>query len=122
MHRLRERVQTLMDLCERLFAAWRAGDVAAALRDFTPDAIYHEAGKVPLRGRETIAEHWSAFFTSDRIWRFDVGEIFGDASGERWVVTFTWAMQVDGAWRERPGCAVVHLRDGAIKQWREYAG
>lgn len=106
-----------------LFEAWRGGDVAAAIARFAPDGVYHEARGTPILGRAAIAAHWTAYFTAGPPWRIDVGEIFGDPSGERFAVAYVFHIQgKDGVWQARPGCALVRVRDDAITEWREYSG
>lgn len=90
---------------------------------FDPQGTYREARGVPLVGRPAIAAHWERFFTHGPAWRIDVGEIFGDARGERFAIPYVFAMQgKDGAWQDRPGCALVTVKSGQITEWREYSG
>lgn len=49
-------------------------------------------------------------------------EIYGDDVRGRWTVVYTFAIETADGRRERPGCALVEVRDGAIVRWREYAG
>jgi hypothetical protein len=85
--------------------------------------VYREARRDPIAGRAAIAVHWEQFFGHGPPWRIDVGDTFGDARGERFAIAYVFAMQAaDATWQERPGCALVHVRDGLITEWREYSG
>ena len=85
--------------------------------------MYREARQEPLVGREAIATHWERFFAHGPRWRIDVGEIIADARGERFAIPYVFAVQgTDHAWQDRPGCALVHVHQGRITEWREYSG
>jgi hypothetical protein len=85
--------------------------------------VYREARHGPIAGRTAIAAHWEQFFGQGPSWRIEVGEIFGDARGERFAIAYVFAVQGgDAAWQDRPGCALVHVRDGLVTEWREYSG
>lgn len=104
---------------EALFACWRAGDAEGASAYFAPDGVFHEARREPLRGRAAIVAHWASYFATGPQWRMTVHEFFGD--GERFALSYTWETKDPaGAWTGRPGCAIVHVRDGTIAEWREY--
>jgi ketosteroid isomerase-like protein len=106
-----------------LFAAWRAGDAAAAVAWFAPDGIYREARQAPIAGRAAIAAHWTAFFTGGPPWRIEIGEIFSDAAGAHFAIPYVFEIQgKDGVWQSRPGCALVRVSAGLIAEWREYSG
>jgi hypothetical protein len=89
---------------------------------FAPGGTYREARGEALIGRSAIAAHWERFFTQGPPWRIAVGDTFGDESGERYAIPYVFSMQKDGAWHDRPGCALVRVRDGQIIEWREYSG
>jgi limonene-1,2-epoxide hydrolase len=113
---------TAADL-EALIERWRAGDETAAVAYFASDGVFHEAGREPIVGREAIAAHWAPFFHGGPEWRMTVHEMFGNAGGDRYTVSYTWEIKsADGAWSGKPGCAIVHLHDGKIALWREYKG
>ena len=45
------------------------------------------------------------------------------AYDQRFAIAYVFAVQgADGVWQDRPGCALVHVRDGLITEWREYSG
>jgi hypothetical protein len=96
--------------------------VTAAAALFAPDAAYREARSRPVIGRAAIAAHWELFFTQGPPWRIAVGEIFGDARGERYAIPYVFSMEKDGAWQDRPGCALVRVEAGLIAEWSEYSG
>jgi limonene-1,2-epoxide hydrolase len=106
---------------EALFARWRAGDAEGSADYFTVDGIFHEAQREPVTGRAAIVAQWAPFFRDGPEWRMTVHELFG--AGERFALTYTWETKgSDGRWSGRPGCAIVHARDGKIAEWREYKG
>ena len=85
--------------------------------------MYREARQAPIVGRAAIAAHWTAFFTGGPPWRIDVGDIFGDAAGERFAIPYVFEVQrTDGVWQPRPGCALVRVHDDLITEWMEYSG
>ncbi len=93
-----------------LFECWRAGDAAAAGAYLHPDGVYQDARGAPIVGRDAIVAEWERYFRLAPAGHFTVHEIIG--SGDRFAVTYTW--------EGRPGCAIVHVRDGRIALWREY--
>lgn len=106
---------------EALFDLWRAGDEVASAAYFTEDGIFHEAKKEPVVGRKTIAEHWAPFFHGGPEWRMIVHDLYGDPSGTKFTVSYSWDVKLkDGTWAGSPGCALVQTRDGKIAEWREY--
>lgn len=109
------------EVLDDLFAAWRALDARAAAALFTSDGTYAEAGKAPLVGRDAMIEHWAPYFAKGPIWRLDIDEVFGD--GTRFAVRYRWSEnRTDGKAVERPGCALVRTRAGAVAEYREYSG
>jgi uncharacterized protein (TIGR02246 family) len=93
-----------------LFGLWRDGDAEAAGAYFCVDGVYQEVRGEPVAGRDAIVAVWRRFFERAPAWRMTVEEIFG--GGDRFAVVYTW--------QDRPGCAIVHVRDGKIALWREY--
>ena len=104
----------------RLFDLWRAGDEVASAAYFTEDGVFQEAQREPIVGRATIAAHWAPFFHGGPAWRMTVHECFG--GGDRFAVVYTWEIETPDGWTGKPGCAIVHVRDGKIALWREYKG
>ena len=106
---------------ERLFAAWSAGDALRSGAHFALEAVYHEAGRPPLVGREAILAHFTRFFRGGPRFEFDAQEII--VEGDRAAVRYRFAtVSREGDRREREGCALVAFRDGTIGEWREYEG
>jgi limonene-1,2-epoxide hydrolase len=106
---------------EALFNRWRAGDAEGAAAYFTADGVFHEAQREPVAGRAALVAHWAPYFSAGPEWRMTVHELFGE--GERFAVAYTWETKgPEGRWTGRPGCAIVHTRDGKVARWREYKG
>jgi ketosteroid isomerase-like protein len=106
---------------EPLFAAWRANDAAGAAAHFTLDAVYHEAKRGPVRGRAAIEAKWARFFAAVPVWRIEVDDIFG--VGDKVAIAYRFGIKkAADEWDDRPGCALIRLRDGAVAEWREYEG
>ncbi len=102
-----------------LIERWQARDAAGAGAYFCADGAFHEARGEPIVGRAAMVAEWERYFRSVPDWRLTVHDIFG--SGDRFAVTYTWDVAAaDGGRQRRPGCAIVHVRDGAIALWREY--
>jgi limonene-1,2-epoxide hydrolase len=97
--------------------------VARAVALFAADGVYREARREPIVGRDAIAAHWERYFVQGPRWRIDVGEIIADARGERFAIPYVFAVQGPGeSWQDRPGCALVRVRNNRITEWREYSG
>jgi uncharacterized protein (TIGR02246 family) len=113
-----------MNLHERLaglFESWRVGDALRSSAYFAPDAMYGEAGRLPLVGRDEIVEHFTKFFRDGPRFEFDVDEVI--VEGERAAVRYRFSTFGPGEKRlERAGCAFVHFVNGTITEWREYEG
>lgn len=85
--------------------------------------MYREARHEPIVGRDAIAAHWGRYFAQGPRWRIDVGEIIADARGERFAIPYVFSVQgTNDVWQDHPGCALVHVRDQQITEWREYSG
>jgi len=109
------------ELLESLFAAWRSGDALRSAAHFGPDAIYREARREPIEGRDAIVAHFTRFFRDGPQWRFEADEII--VEGERAAIRYRFAVTgPQGDWLEKPGCAFVTFRDGTVAEWREYEG
>ncbi len=112
---------TIRESLDGVFAAWRSGDALRSGAHFSPAGVYHEAGRVPLAGRDAIVAHFTAFFRDGPRWLIAVDETL--VEGDRAAVRYRFAVERgDGWWQERPGCAFVTFADGTIVEWREYEG
>ena len=105
-----------------LFDAWRRGDALHAVAHFSAEAIYREAGREPVVGREAILAHFTRFFRDGPQWEIVVDECL--IVGRRGAVVYRFRLKGQtGDWIERAGCAIVSFdKDGALTQWREYEG
>lgn len=110
----------LRELIEELVSAWQSGDALRASAFFSADAVYHESGRQPVRGREAIAAYFTRFFRDGPPWRFEISDVLVD--GDRAAVAYTFGALHDGAWRMGEGCALVRREGGSIVEWREYHG
>ena len=112
---------TTEELLGALFDAWRTGDAHRASALFAPEAQYQEARHDVIAGRDAITAHFTRFFRDGPLWEFVVDEVI--TTLERAAVMYHFRVKGDdGTWRERAGCAVVHLQGGLITLWREYEG
>lgn len=111
---------TVRALVEELIAAWQAGDAYRASAFFAPDGVYQESGRLPVRGREAIFEHFARFFRDGPAWRIDVDEII--AEDERAAVAYRFSTGAGGRWQSAEGCALVRREGGLVALWREYHG
>jgi limonene-1,2-epoxide hydrolase len=111
-------MMTLRDLIDELVRAWQSGDAHRAAAFFAPDGIYHESGRAPLVGREAIFAHFARFFRDGPAWRFDIDEVI--VQGEHAAITYRFAVNTEGTWRNNEGCAIVHSAYGLVTLWREY--
>lgn len=107
-------------LLQRLIDAWHAGDADTAAELFAPDAVYHEAGREPLRGRAAIRAFMRRFFAGGSAVHMVVGDVLVD--GETAFVAFTFAMRGEGgaARQTMEMGALVRFGDGYVTEWREY--
>ncbi len=112
---------THREALERLFSAWSDGDALRSGAHFAEGAVYREAGRAPLEGRDAILAHFTRFFRDGPQFEFDAQEVI--VEGDRAAVRYRFAIvSPDGARSEREGCALVAFRDGTIAEWREYGG
>lgn len=112
---------TIRATIEELVAAWKTNDAYRASAFFAPEAVYHEAGRDTIAGRDAILEHFSRFFRDGPPWKFDVEAVI--AEGDSAAVAYRFAVKrPNGDWQERAGCALVRREDGLIVHWREYNG
>jgi uncharacterized protein (TIGR02246 family) len=112
---------THRETLERLFSAWSDEDALRSGAHFAVDAVYREAGRAPLEGRDAILTHFTRFFRDGPRFEFDAQEII--VEDDRAAVRYRFAtVSRDGARVEREGCALVAFRDGTISEWREYEG
>ncbi len=105
----------------RVLDAFARGAPAEALGAFAADAVYQEARKAPLRGRDAIGSHFTRFAAAGKDWRFVLDDVI--AQDRRACVVYRFAMSEGPGEpvRERAGCAIVRLDDrGLIAEWREY--
>ncbi|MFY9779886.1 MAG: nuclear transport factor 2 family protein [Candidatus Baltobacteraceae bacterium] len=108
-------------LLESLLEAWRAGDALRAGAHFAPDAVYREAGRAPLAGREAIVAHFTSFFRDGPLWELAVDDVL--VEGERAALRYRFILRpASPQRREQAGCAFVAFGDGGICEWREYEG
>lgn len=111
------------DRLPRVLDAFARGDLEEAAGYFSAEAEYREAGAEAVRGREEIAAHFARYAAAGPAWRFEVDEVVRDGDRACVVYRFLVAGGAGEPWRERAGCATVHLdRDGLIAAWREYRG
>lgn len=112
---------TPREALEGLFAAWESGDALRAVAHFAPGATYREAKQDPIVGREAILAHFTRFFRDGPRWRIMPRQT--TVEGERAAVEYNFGIFDEArGWTERYGCALVHFREGAITEWREYEG
>jgi uncharacterized protein (TIGR02246 family) len=112
---------TLRESLDGLFSAWRSGDALRSSAYFAPDAVYGEASRIPIVGREQIVRHFTDFFRDGPRFEFDVDETI--VEGDRAAVRYRFAtFDARGQRRERAGCAFVRFVNGTIVEWREYEG
>lgn len=104
---------------DRLFAALSAGNVAATLDCFTPDAvIWHGFDRIVMNAGEA-AEQWQAMvgqFPQRR-----VEDVQRQDTIDGCVQQHIWIMQLaDGQEMAWPVCIVARLEDGRISRLDEY--
>lgn len=106
--------------CERLAAAWEAGDAEAAAALFGPDVSYAEAPFAPpLRGREAVRAYWREMLAGMTEVRAELEPLALD--GAR--ATVAWRARYrapDGAAREVAGVSVGDFVAGRPVAWREW--
>jgi uncharacterized protein (TIGR02246 family) len=107
-------------MIEELIGAWQANDALRAAAFFSPGAVYHETGQMPIVGREAILEHFTRFFRDGPAWRIDTDDVI--VEGERAAVAYRFSTTVNGTWVTREGCALVRSEGGLVALWREYHG
>ncbi len=101
--------------------AFARGAPAEALASFAADAVYQEARKAPLRGRDAIATHFARFAASGADWAFTVDDAIAQGSKACVIYRFAVSEGPGKPVRERAGCATVRLDgSGLIAEWREY--
>ncbi|HTX55830.1 MAG TPA: nuclear transport factor 2 family protein [Candidatus Acidoferrales bacterium] len=108
----------LRELIEELVGAWQAGDAHRAAAFFAPAGVYHESGREPIAGRESIFAHFARFFRDGPAWRFEIAETI--VEGERAAVAYRFEINTGGTWRASDGFALVRSKDGLVTLWREY--
>jgi len=112
---------TVRETLESLFAAWRGGDALRAAAHFSADGAYREAHGEPVVGRDALIAFFTRFFRDGPRWELFVDDVLVD--GDRAAVRYRFAVHAAaGSRRERDGCALVVVSDGAILEWREYEG
>lgn len=111
---------TVVETIEELVRAWMRGDAWRASAFFAPDAVFHEAGREPIHGRDAIAAHFARFFRDGPVWRFTIDDVIAD--GERAALAFRFELRIADEWRERAGCALVRREAALLTEWREYQG
>ncbi len=112
---------TLRESLAGLFESWRAGDALRSSAYFAPDAIYGEASRLPIVGRDEIVRHFTDFFRDGPRFAFDVDDTI--VEGERAAVRYRFStFDSAGRKRERAGFAFVRFANGTIVEWREYDG
>ncbi len=105
----------------RVLDAFARRAPAEALGSFTADALYQEARKAPLRGRDAIGAHFARFAAAGRDWRFVLDDVIAQERRACVVYRFALSEGPGEPVRERAGCATVRLDDrGLIAEWREY--
>jgi len=111
----------LRDALEGLFDSWRSGDALRSSAYFAVDAIYGEASRLPIVGRDEIIRHFTNFFRDGPRFEFDVDDTI--VEGDRAAVRYRFStFDAGGQRRERAGCAFVRFSNGTIVEWREYDG
>ena len=104
-----------------LFESWRSGDALRASAHFAPDAVYGEAARDPIVGRDEIVRHFTNFFRDGPRFEFLVDDTI--VEDDRAAVRYRFAtFDADGKRTERAGCAFVRFLNGTIVEWREYDG
>ncbi len=105
-----------------VLAALERGEVAGVADRFAEDAVYHEARKDPIRGREAIAAEFARFAAAVPF-RMLVDDVIENEARACVVYRFAVPGGTNGSWRERAGCATVRLDErDQIAEWREYEG
>jgi ketosteroid isomerase-like protein len=108
---------------EAVLGAFAQGRLDGVAEHFAEDGTYREAGKPAIVGRPAIAAEFARFASSGAPFRFTVDEVIANLGSACVVYRFSMAEGAGQPWRERAGCATVHLdRRGQITEWREYEG
>jgi len=112
---------TNQEMLDGLIGAWKTGDAHRAGAFFTEDAVYQEAKHDPIVGREALVAHFVRFFRDGPLWRFEPEDLI--VPDERAALSYRYAIKGEGeSWRERAGCAMIHVNGGLVARWREYEG
>jgi ketosteroid isomerase-like protein len=105
----------------RVLDAFARGALAEALASFAADALYQEARKAPLRGRDAIGAHFARFAAAGPDWRFTVDEVIAQDRRACVIYRFGVSEGQGEPVRERAACATVRLDgSGLVAEWREY--
>ncbi len=110
----------IREVLEELFEAWQSGDALRSAAYFALDGAYREARHEPVVGRTAIVEHFTKFFRDGPRFEFTVDDTL--VEGERAAVRYRFAVEANGSWVQRSGCAFAAFANGTITDWREYEG
>lgn len=107
----------------RFLQAFGTGDMAAALREMTPDCVFEATGPAPdgvrHEGADDVRAVWTQMFADTTNPLFSTEEQFvaGDRAVVRW--TYSWT-EPDGAPGHIRGVDVIRFRDGLICEKLSY--
>ena len=104
-------------LVRGFLAAWERRDTAHIVECFAEDGIYHSMPLAPIVGRDAIQE-WVTAFEDVPPGRLHVHHQV--ASGDTVMNERTDSITLNGKRVTLPICGVFEIRDGRIKEWREY--
>ena len=110
------------EIVNRFIASWGDGDLAATMRYFAPDAIYHNIPMPVLQGHDAIARFIGSFFERVQDGTLSFAVLHSAEGGDGAVLNerldeFTLK---DGRRIRIPVMGVFELRDGRITAWRDY--
>jgi ketosteroid isomerase-like protein len=113
----------LRETLEAVLGTFVQGRVDGVAEHFAEAAVYREARKPAIVGRPAIAAQFARFAASGVPFRFTVDDVIASDARACIVYRFSTPGGDGEPWRERAGCATVHIdRRGQITEWREYEG
>ena len=108
----------LAELVEGILAPWRSLDIAAILESFEPDGVLQSMMAPPIRGTDRIGKVLAKHLAHVESIEFEVVNIA--RNGEVIFVERVDHLLTKAGTIALPVVGVIHLREGKIREWREY--
>lgn len=98
--------------------AWSKLDADQLVEFFTEDGVYHNMPTAPVSGRKHLRAFISAFLKGWSETEWDVRALV--AAGDIVMVERLDRTKLGAKSVDLPCCGVFEMRDGKIKEWRDY--